>query len=45
MKVTDQYFALVLFIMMYPVVEVLPFDSVGKTLNHDHSNITYGAVL
>ena len=43
MKVTEQYFPLVLFIMLYKVI--LTFESVGKILKCDHSNESYRAVL
>ena len=43
MKAIDQYFHVVLFIMLYKVV--LTFKSVDKTLMHDHSNESYRAVL
>ena len=39
MKATQQYFALVLFIMLYKVV--LTFESVDETLKYDHSNESY----
>ena len=39
MKATEQYFAVVLFIMLYKVV--LTFESVDETLNCDHSNESY----
>ena len=42
-KATEQYFPVVLFIMLYKVV--LTFESVDETLNCDHSNKSYGAVL
>ena len=38
-KATEQYFPVVLFIMLYKVV--LTFESVGKILNCDHSNESY----
>ena len=43
MKVTEQYFPVVLFIMLYKVV--LTFESVNKILWCDHSNETSLAVL
>ena len=43
MKATEQYFHVVLFIMLYKVV--LTFKSVDKTLVCDHSNESYRAVL
>ena len=43
MKATEQYFHLVLFIMLYKVV--LTFKSVDLTLAYDHSNESYWAVL
>ena len=43
MKATEQYFPVVLFIMMNK--EVLTFESVDETLKCDHSNKSYGAVL
>jgi len=43
MKATEQYFPVVLFIMLYKVV--LTFESVGKSLKCDHSNESYSAVL
>ena len=36
MKATEQYFPVVLFIMLYKVV--LIFESVGEILKCDHSN-------
>ena len=39
MKATEQYFALVLFIMLYKVV--LTFVSVDEILKYDHSNESY----
>ena len=39
MKATEQYFAVVLFIMLYNVG--LSFESVDKTLKCDHSNESY----
>ena len=43
MKATEQYFPVVLFIMLYMVV--LTFESVDETLKCDHSNESYWAVL
>ena len=45
MKATEQYFPVVLFIMLYKVV--LTFESVDKhvLLNCDHSSESYRAVL
>ena len=43
MKAIEQYFHVVLFIMLYMVV--LPFASVDETLVCDHSNESYRAVL
>ena len=43
MKVTEQYFPVVLFIMLYMVV--LTFESVDEMLKYDHSNESYCAVL
>ena len=43
MKATEQYFPVVLFIMLYKVV--LTFESVDDILKCDHSNETYGTVL
>ena len=43
MKATEQYFPLVVFIMLYKVV--LAFKSVYEILKCDHSNESYGAVL
>ena len=42
-KATGQYFAVVLFIMLYKVV--LTFESVDEILKFDHSNESYWAVL
>ena len=39
MKATEQYFPVVLFIMLYKVV--LPFESVDEILKCDHSNESY----
>ena len=43
MKATEQYFPVVLFIMLYRVV--LTFESVDEILKCDHSNESYRAVL
>ena len=43
MKATDQYFPVVLFIMLNKVV--LPFESVDEILKCDYSNESYLAVL
>ena len=43
MKATEQYFPVVLFIMLYKVV--LTFESVNEILKCDHSNESYRAVL
>ena len=43
MKATEQYFPVVLFIMLYKVV--LTFETAYKTLKCDHSNEGYIAVL
>ena len=43
MKATEQYFPVVLFIMLYKVV--LTFESVDEILKYDHSNESYWAVL
>ena len=43
MKATEQYFPVVLFIMLYKVV--LTFESVNETLKCDYSNESYRAVL
>ena len=42
MKATEQYFPVVLFIMLYTVV--LTFDSVDEILKCDHSNERYWRV-
>ena len=38
MKATEQYFPVVLFIMLHKVV--LPFESVDEILKCDHSNVS-----
>ena len=43
MKATEQYFPVVLFIMLYKVV--LTFESVGEIVLCDHSYKSYLAVL
>ena len=43
MKATEQYFPMVLFIMLYKVV--LTFKSVDEILKFDHSTESYWAVL
>ena len=43
MKATEQYFPVVLFIMLYMVI--LTFESVDEILKCDHSNESYWAVL
>ena len=43
MKATEQYFLVVLFIMLYKVVPT--FESVDEILWCDHSNESYRAVL
>ena len=43
MKATEQYFPVVLFIMLYKVA--LTFASVDEILKCDHSNESYWAVL
>ena len=43
MKVTEQYFPVVLFIMLYKVA--LTFESVDEILKCDHSNESYWTVL
>ena len=43
MKATEQYFSVVLFIMLYKVV--LTFESVDEILKCDHSNESYWALL
>jgi len=39
MKATEQYFPVVLFIMLYKMVPT--FESVDKILEYDHSNESY----
>ena len=43
MKATEQYFPVVLFIMLYKMV--LTFESVDEILKCDHSSESYWAVL
>ena len=43
MKATEQYFPVVLFIMLYKVVPT--FESVDEILKCDHSNEIYWAAL
>ena len=43
MKATEQYFPVVMFIMLYKVV--LPFESVDEIIKYDHSNESYWAVF
>ena len=43
MKATEQYFPVVLFIMLYKVV--LTFECVSEILKREHSNESYWAVL
>ena len=43
MKATEQYFPVVLFIMLYKVV--VTFGYVDEILKCDHSNESYSAVL
>ena len=43
MKATEQFFPVVLFIMLYKVV--LTFESVNEILKCDHSNESFLAVL
>ena len=43
MKATEQYFPVVLFIVLYKMV--LTFESVDEILKCDHSNESYLAVL
>ena len=39
MQATEQYFSVVLFIMLYKIF--LPFESVDEILKCDHSNESY----
>ena len=43
LKATEQYFTVLLFIMLQKVV--LTFESVDETLKYDKSNESYRAVL
>ena len=43
MKATEQYFPVVLFIMLHK--EVLTFESTGEILKCDHSSESYKAIL
>ena len=43
MKATEQYFSVVLFILLYKVVPT--FESFAKILKCDHSHESYRAVL
>ena len=43
MKATEQYFPVVLFIMLYKVVPA--FESVDEILNGSHQDESYSAVL
>ena len=43
MKAIEQYFPVVLFILLFKVV--LTFESVDEILKRDHSNESYRAVL
>ena len=43
MKATEQYFSMVLFIVLYKMV--LTFESVDEILKCDHSNESFWAVL
>ena len=43
MKATEQYFCVVLFIMLYKVI--LTFESVDEILKCDHRNESYWTVL
>ena len=43
MKATEQYFPVVLFIMLYKVV--ITFQSVNDILECDHSNESFWAVI
>ena len=43
MKATEQYFPVVLFIMLYKMI--LAFEFVNEILKCDHSNESYRAVL
>ena len=43
MKATEQYFSVVIFIVLYKVI--LTFESLDEILKSDHSNENYWAVL
>ena len=43
MKATEQYFPVVLFVMLYEAV--LTFEAVDEILKHDYSNKSYRAIL
>jgi len=43
MKATEQFFPVMLFIMLFKLV--LTFESVGEILKFDHSNESYWAIL
>ena len=43
MKASEQYFPVILFVMLYKVV--LTFESVDDILSFDHSNESYWAVF
>ena len=43
MKATEQYFPLILFIMLYKVVQT--FESVDEILKYDRSNESYRTIL
>ena len=43
MEATEQYFPVVLFVMLYKVI--LSFESVDEIIKCDHSNENYWAVL
>ena len=43
MKVTEQYFPVVLFIMLYKVVQ--SFEFVYEILEYDHTNESYRVVI
>ena len=45
MKATEQFFPMLLFIIMYKVTVVLPFQFLGEILWCDHSNESYWTVL
>jgi len=45
MKATEQFFLVILFIMLYIYKVALTFKSVDETLVCDHSNESYWAVL